>query len=462
MRLHTLLASHSVLAVIALVVSACSSPSTSPAAQQPAPTAAGGAAPVAAQPTAAAASQQKVDLRFAWWGSQDRHNRTIKAIELFQQTHPNITITYEFAGFTDYFTKMATYASGGNLPDLLQQDYATITQWVGNGLLLPLDDYVNDRSINLTDVPKGSVDGGRLNGKLYALNLGNNSQSMVLDLDAFQKAGVPQPSTTWTWDEFEKIAMDIHSKLGIYGAGANLADIQMWKSLYLGYGQWGFSADGKSLGYTDDTRFVDYLKMVGRLQDAGTAPTQQEEIAQYRASNVEALPIVKGKAAMQYMWSNQLVAAWKAAGDDRHFKLNTLPRPKDSGKSENYLKPSQFISVAASSKHPKEAAMFVDFVTNDVEANKILLGERGVPISPKIQEAIKPLLTPAQLETQNYLGIIEKEGSPLPPPDPAAQQKLGDNVYRPQLEDPVLLKQTSPEAAVAQFRKDATAMLAAP
>ena len=95
-----------------------------------------------------------VELRFAWWGSQDRHNRTIKAIELFQQQHPNITITYEFAGFQDYFTKMATYATGGNLPDLMQQDYATITQWTGNGLLMPLDDYVNDRTINLTDVPK--------------------------------------------------------------------------------------------------------------------------------------------------------------------------------------------------------------------------------------------------------------------------------------------------------------------
>jgi hypothetical protein len=32
----------------------------------------------------------------------------------------------------------------------------------------------------------------------------------------------------------------------------------------------------------------------------------------------------------------------------------------------------------------------------------------------------------------------------------------------PQLVDPVLLKQTPPESAVAQFRKDATALLAAP
>jgi multiple sugar transport system substrate-binding protein len=281
----------------------------------------------------------------------------------------------------------------------------------------------------------------------------------MLDTDAFQKAGVPLPSENWTWDDFEKIATDLHSKLGIYGAGANLDDIQLWKSLYLGYGQWAFSTDGKTLGYDNDQRFVDYLKMIQRLQDAGAIVDQQQEVAQYRVGNVEALPIVSGKAAMQYMWSNQLVAAWTAAGNDRHFKLTTLPRPKDGGKSENYLKPSQFISITKDSKHPKEAAMFIDFITNDVEANKILLGERGVPISPKIQEAIKPLLTPAQVETQNYLSLIEKNSSPLPPPDPAAQQKLNDNIYLPQLVDPVLLKQTSPEAAMAQFRKDATSLL---
>lgn len=445
----------SVLVLVPFVLSACSAPSP-PASSAPAASAT--SAPGAAQ----GSSGEQVQLRFAWWGSQDRHNRTIKAIELFQQMHPNISITYEFANFQDYFTKMATYATGGNLPDLMQQDYATIAQWNSNGLLLPLDDYLNDGTIKLTDVPKASVDGGRLNGKLVALNLGNNSQSMVLDVDAFQKAGVPLPSENWTWDDFEKLAMDLHAKLGVYGAGANLDDIQLWKSLHLGYGQWGFSTDGKGLGYTDDQLFVRYLGMVQRLQDAGAIPDQQEEIAQYRVANVEGLPIVKGRAAMQYMWSNQLVAAWTAAGENRHFKLTTLPRPKDGGKSENYLKPSQFISITKDTKHPREAAMFIDFITNDVEANKILLGERGVPISPRIAEAIKPLLTPAQLETEDYLALIEKNSSPLPPPDPAAQQKLNDNVYLPQLVDPVLLKQTPAEAAVTQFRKDATVLLSAP
>jgi multiple sugar transport system substrate-binding protein len=83
-----------------------------------------------------------------------------------------------------------------------------------------------------------------------------------------------------------------------------------------------------------------------------------------------------------------------------------------------------------------------------------------VPISPTIQNAIKPLLTPAQLEAQNYVSMVEKAGSPLPPPDPIVEQNLENNLYLPQLIDPVMLKQAKPEDAVAQFRKDASSLLA--
>ncbi len=63
-------------------------------------------------PRLAAAQQaaSPVELRVAWWGSQDRHNRTIKAIELFQKKQPHIKVSYEFAGWSDYWTKMTTQA----------------------------------------------------------------------------------------------------------------------------------------------------------------------------------------------------------------------------------------------------------------------------------------------------------------------------------------------------------------
>lgn len=136
------------LTALSGILAACGQQAQPAAPQKPAEPAAAAkptdapkpAAPAAAQPTAAAgaptaaAPAAAVELRFAWWGSQDRHDRTIKAIQLYQQKNPGVTINYEFAGFQDHLTKMTTQATGGNLPDLMQQDYAWISQWVGNKL----------------------------------------------------------------------------------------------------------------------------------------------------------------------------------------------------------------------------------------------------------------------------------------------------------------------------------------
>src|SRR5262245_39916212 len=91
-----------------------------------------------------AKAQTAVELRVAWWGSQVRHDATIKVIEMFQQKNPNIKITFEFASFNEYRTKLTTQAAGSNLPDVMQMDYAWLTEWQSKNLLLPLDDFVKD------------------------------------------------------------------------------------------------------------------------------------------------------------------------------------------------------------------------------------------------------------------------------------------------------------------------------
>ena len=416
------------------------------------------AAIAVARPVSSVHAQTPVALRIMWWGSKNRHDRTIKVLEMYQAKNPGITFTYEFTGFNDYWTRLATQAAGGNLPDIIQQDYARLAEWEANRLMVPLDDFVADGTINLVRVPTVSIDGGRINGKLYAINLGNNSQSILLDVDAFKRAGIPLPRETWTWDEFEQTVTTIHQKLGIFGAGFGLADPQIWKSVYIGHGTWVFTPDGRSIAAVDDRPFVDHLKMLVRLQTAGALPSRQQEISDYH-DNIEAQPIVQARAAMSYQWSNQAVAEAAAAGAGRTFRLTHLPRPQ-GGRASNYLKPSQFFSITSHSKHPREAAAFIDFFTNSVEANRILRAERGVPIAPKVQEALKPLVTPAELETFRYVARVQTDSSPLPPPDPPNEGVLETNVYTPLVIDAVLLGRLSPEEGAKILRTEGNKVLA--
>ena len=95
------------------------------------------------------------------------------------------------------------------------------------------------------------------------------------------------------------------------------------------------------------------------------------------------------------------------------------------------MKPSQFFSVTSQAKHPKEAAMFIDFLTNSIEANEVLLAERGVPISSKVQQALKPKLGQSQAEMFAYLDRVSKDVQPIPPPDPPGHTEIVKNVFNP-------------------------------
>jgi multiple sugar transport system substrate-binding protein len=400
---------------------------------------------------------ETVELHVTWWGSQTRHDKTIAVIDLFEATHPDIKVVYEFANFTDYWTLLSTKAASDSLPDVMQHDYAYLSEWAARGQLMPLDDFMASGAINVSDVAQSVIDSGKIDGKAYGLSLGSNSQAFILDVDAFERAGLDLPSPDWTWQEFEDTVMKIHDALGIWGFGTLLDDEAIWKSIQIGYGRWAFNEDGTALGYEDDQPMIDHLNMILRLQKAGAIPSIEEAV-ELDTAGPEGSPLVTGKSAMQYQWSNQVVAVANAAGPDRHFKLWHLPRP-EGGQSSNYLKPSMFFSIPATAKHPQEAAMFIDFFTNSLEANDILAAERGVPISAAVREHLVPNLSPIMQETFDFLVRVEADSSPVPPPDPPGYADLRLNVYGPQFVEPVEYGEMTPEEGVQFFREEANRIL---
>jgi multiple sugar transport system substrate-binding protein len=404
-------------------------------------------------------ADQKTTLRVVWWGTQERHERTVKTLQMFESENPGLTINYDFAGWNDYWTKLTTMAAGNNLPDVMQQDYQYLTEWVGRGLLTPLEEFRSE--LDFSDVAGSALAGGRAAGRLYGVSLGVNSTCILLDADAFKKAGVPLPPDTWTWADFERISLALTRKLGIPAVSGNIVHDHIWRSLYLGKGLWAFSNDGTALGYppADDAVFAGHMRMVRRLINAG-ANIPYGEIVASRPKGVEDDWIVTGRSVMTFMWSNQVVAAWTAAGEKRrHFELRPLPRLSPLASSSNYLKPSMFFSVTKSSSNPRLAAKLIDYFTNSVDANKVLLAERGVPIAGRIREALKPLLAPPQQAVFDYLARIQKDVAPIPPPDPVGNSDLVNNVFIPQVVDPVMYGVISPEDGMKTLRREAGKIL---
>ena len=118
------------------------------------------------------------------------------------------------------------------------------------------------------------------------------------------------------------------------------------------------------------------------------------------------------------------------------------------------------MSITKQAKYPEEAAKFINYFTNNIEANKVLLAECGVPISPKVQEALLPLLGKSQKAMFDYLKRVEADSSPIRPPDPTGHADIYANVWFPEVIDPVMFQMMTPEEGAAKLRELGTDILA--
>lgn len=449
-----------ILTILSLIIVACGTASdttsSNPTAASDSPAASSGAAASAAASTegAPAAGGEPVELRIAWWGSQSRHDRTIQVIEMFQQKHPNIKITPEYSTFDDHWTRLATQAAGGNIPDIIQQDYAKIAEWVSRNQLLALDSLVASGTIDLANVAEEQLAGGKIDDKLYGVNLGTNALGILYDPALLERAGVAKPAADWTWSDLQQTATQLHEKLGIYGF-ESFYNAEYFKLWLKDHGAWMYNEDNTALGYDDDQLAVQFFQLLVDMQQSGATPTREFDAGRGTVGIEDSL-IVTEQSAMLPVWSN-MPAAIAAASGDRELEITLPPRAENGGQGV-YLKPSMFFSIAANSQHPEEAAMFIDYFINDVEANKVLAAERGVPISPAIREALQPTLPAIQQKVFTYISEVEKVAAPINAPDPAGHSKILSDVYNP-IVDRLLYGEITPAEAATQFREQATAIL---
>lgn len=396
-----------------------------------------------------APSNEPVKLRMAWWGGQSRHDYTLKVIELYKQKHPNVTIEAEYAPFDDYWKKLAPQAAANQLPDIIQMDISYLTQYGGRDQLEDLTPYTKNGILNLADVSPNAVDGGKINGKLVAMNLGVNALASIMDFNMLKDAGIEAPKKDWTWDDLDKVAAAAKAKGKIMGGYRH--------DVYFPYYLRTMSAkmykeDGTGLAYTDDKLFVDYFTRYQKWYDAGYLLTLDKEAT--KKGTPEEDEMVMGNSISSNGWSNQYVLLSTSAKRD----LALQPMPGPNANKGLFLKPSMYFSVTKNSKVKEEAAKFIDFWINDIEANKIIKGERGVPVSSKVKEALKPLLTPAEVKVFEYVAWAEQNSSPMDPPNPVGSTEV-EKLLK-DISEQIIYKKISVADAAVKFRKDADAILA--
>ena len=399
-------------------------------------------------------STKHVLLSITWWGSQTRHDYTAKLLEMYSEKYPHVTFESTPSGWDGYFDKMAAQAAGNTMPDIVQMDNLYIATYTKNNAIADLYPFVSNNTLDISDVPESMVKTGEIDGKLTGAVLSVTALTVPYNPDVFAEAGVSEPTPNWTWSEFEEAMLTIKEKTGKYGYASDvLSDTNLLTYWIRQYGKSLYSTDGTQLGYEDDQIFIDYLNMLYRLTKAGAMPTADEWM-QIATTGKEARPVVTGDAGAMFEWANFGVIVESVNPD---IKL-AIPPYADNGKKSLWIKPGMFFSIAESSPNKEEAARFISWFINDIEAKKVINAERGIPVASKVKEALKPQLTKQQKAMFEYLDLAAEHAGPVSPPEPAGSAEvtkaMADQINL------VLYDKKTPEEAAADFRKAANEILA--
>ena len=364
-------------------------------------------------------------LTMSWWGNQVRNEKTQAALDLYVENNPGISIEGQFSEWSDYWNKLATSAAGQAIPDVVQMDYSFMDQYVKNGLLEDLTPYIEDGTLDVSNISENTMASGTVNGGVYAICAGINAPSLLYNKTLLEENGI-EIKDYMTTDEFLDVCREVYEKTGYktniayYNAGAYLDYFMRGYDVVL-YGD-------KKMGGTKED-YLPFFQMYetgikeGWFIDPGV-------FAELSIGSVEQEPLVYGSSPETMSWcafynSNQLTAMQNAAPEGMEIGITTWPSadPKKSG----YLKSSQFFSVGAHTKNPEEAVKIINFLTNSSEANDILLGERGVPASSVIAGELAPKMSDVDQRVIRFVNeVVTPNSSPINPPAPDGSSEVSN------------------------------------
>jgi multiple sugar transport system substrate-binding protein len=144
-----------------------------------------------------------------WRSSPEEGEALTQALLGFPAQYPNIQVDYQpIAG--DYRTVMITKISSGEVPDLFYVNAEYAPEWIGEGFLEPLDDYIAKSGFDTSQFFEGYLSTFQADGKTYGFPKDGNTIAM-----AYNTALVPTAPTT-----MEELVSTAESLKGSEGLGA--------------------------------------------------------------------------------------------------------------------------------------------------------------------------------------------------------------------------------------------------
>lgn len=333
----------------------------------------------------AAAEEEKITLRFSWWGGDARHEATLKVIEQFEALYPNVTIEAEYGGNDGYHDKLATNLSSGTAADIVQIDPEVFPTYVANGdYFYNLDDFDIDMSVFDEAYIHQRIN-GYYDGKQLGLPTGIAGPAFLINKDVADSVNVDL-SGEITWESLLELGKAAHeANPEVYLLCANkeyLVNLIVFNYVKQQAGSTVF-VDGKLVATEEHfTKAYEYVKAL--FDNNVVAPI--EYMAAYQGDAVQSdANWLAGKyvGTMTYISTVDVMVAGNPNATYYPAQLPVMDGATEGGWASNT---PQVLTITKSCKHPEMAAAFLNYFYANETAMETLGAVRSVPPQAKARE----------------------------------------------------------------------------
>ena len=217
--------------------------------------------------------EEAVTLTFGFWGDEAEANMKIRLAEAYMAEHPNVTIEYEYCSGNDYLTKMQTWFSSDEAPDVfgVANDHLIVFQ--DSDLFEDLAPYVEaDGLEDAWDYEAAKEAYTIETGALTAVPFVNKTFAIAYNKDLFDQAGIDYPTADWTEEDMFAAAEAINA-LGddIYGLRWGVRVPEFYRALY---GDMYYNFEEQTMNVADNASFKSAVTMFADSIINGLAPDE--------------------------------------------------------------------------------------------------------------------------------------------------------------------------------------------
>ena len=283
----------------------------------------------------------------------------LQIVDAFHEHYPDIGVTISTTAFGPYFERLRIQAQGDDLPDVFWINGPNFELYASYGMLQDLSEL---EGFDPENYPPNLVELYTHEGAPYAIPKDFDTIALWFNRDLLHRAGLDEPTDSWSWDEYREASGDVTRALGaeqIWGNAGGLANQALIYPLIMQAGGYVISEDKTASGYDSPEALEAFRFLDGMIRD-GIAPD-----VRYTAENQPKDLFNNGRAAL-YPSGN-----WEAALlQDSPVRDHLGVAPMIHGAEEANVIHGIGVAMSARSRHKPAASAFLAFLGSE-QAHRI-------------------------------------------------------------------------------------------